>query len=129
MAKDMSNDAAHSILKLHSRRALADDGRPRMTRKMLQLIGGAEEDGPDVGADGAHDELADLDQERKAQALARLQEEHPRLYGIVYLTDYRALSLRAIGRCLGLDHHTVKKHRGQAVALMRAWCADERQAG
>jgi len=129
--KDNADDAATGILKLHSRRALADDGRPRMTRKMLQLIAGAEQDTSDAGngADGEHDELADLDQERKATALARLQEEYPHLYGIVYLTDYRALSLRAIGRCLGLDHHTVKKHRGQAVALMRAWCADERQAG
>jgi len=128
MAKDMSNDAAHSILKLHSRRALADDGRPRMTRKMLQLIGGAEEDGPDVGADGAHDELADLDQERKAAALARLQAEHPQLYGIVYLVDQRGLSLRSVGRHLHMSHPTVGKHRDTALATVRAWCVDREDA-
>ncbi len=130
MAKEMSNDAAHSILKMHSRRALAGDGRPAMTHKMLRLIGGAEEDDPDAGngADGECDELADLDQERKAQALARLQAEHPQLYGIVYLVDHRGLSLRSVGRHLNLDHHTVGRHRDKGLAYVRDWCSDTRQA-
>jgi len=130
MAKEMSNDAAHSLVKLHSRRELACDGRPRMTRKMLRLIGGPEEDGPDAGngADGECDELADLNQERKAQALARLQAEHPQLYGIVYLVDHRGLSLRSVGRHLNLDHHTVGRHRDKGLAYVRDWCQGERQA-
>ncbi len=126
--KDNADDTATGILKLHSRRALADDGRPRMTRKMLQLIGGAEEDGPDVGADRECDELADLDQERKAQALARLQAEHPHLYGIVYLVDQRGLSLRSVGRHLHMSHPTVGKHRDTALATVRAWCTDIQDA-
>jgi hypothetical protein len=76
----------------------------------------------------ACDELVDLDQARQAVALARLEAEQPLLYGVVFLTDYRALSLRATGRHLGMDHHTVTKHRGRAIGLIRAWCADERQA-
>jgi len=134
MAKDMSNDAAPNILKLHSHRDLADDGAPRMTRKMLQLIGGAvggaEEDDPDAGngADRECDELADLDQERKAQALARLQAEHPQLYGIVYLVDQRGLSLRSVGRHLHMSHPTVGKHRDTALATVRAWCTDIQDA-
>ncbi len=128
MAKDMSNDAAHSILKLHSRRELARDGRPAMTRQALRAIAGREEDGPDVGVDGEHDELADLDQERKAAALARLQEEHPQLYGIVYLVDHRGLSLRSVGRHLHMSHPTVGKHRDTALATVRAWCVDREDA-
>lgn len=117
-------------LKIHTRRALADDGRPRMTRKMLQLIGGAEEDGPDAGNgdDGECDELADLDLEQKAVALARLQVEHPQLYGIVYLVDHRGLSLRAVGRHLHMSHPTVGKHRDTALAKVRAWCVDREDA-
>ena len=128
MAKDMSNDAAHNILKLHSRRELACDGRPAMTRKMLRAIAGSERDAPDAGADGEHDELVDLDEERKAAALARLQEEHPHLYGIVYLVDHRGLSLRSVGRHLNLDHHTVGRHRDKGRAYVRDWCGDTRQA-
>ncbi len=79
--------------------------------------------------DAACDELADIDEERQAAAMARLQVEHARLYGVLYLTDMRGLSLRATGRYLGVDHHTVTKHRGRAIALIRGWCADERQAG
>ncbi len=77
----------------------------------------------------ACDELADLDDERKGAALARLEVEQPLLFGVVFLTDYRALSLRETGRHLGMDHHTITKHRGRAIALIRAWCTDERQAG
>ncbi len=76
----------------------------------------------------ACDELADIDEERQAAALARLQVEHARLFGVLFLTDMRGLSLRATGRHLGMDHHTVTKHRGRAIALIRAWCQDERQA-
>jgi len=132
--KDNADDAATGILKLHSRRALAGDGRPAMTRKMLRLIGGAvgsaEEDEPDGGngADGECDALADLDQERKAAALARLQAEHPQLYGIVYLVDQRGLSLRSVGRHLHMSHPTVGKHRDTALATVRAWCVDREDA-
>ncbi len=79
--------------------------------------------------DAVCDELADLDAERQAAALARLQVEHAKLYGIIFLTDVRRLSLRATGRYLAMDHHTVVKYRGRAIALIRAWCTDERQAG
>jgi len=130
MVKDNADDTATDLLKIHTRRALADDGRPRMTRKMLQLIGGAEEDGPDAGNgdDGECDELADLDQEQKVVALARLQVEHPALYGIIYLVDHRGLSLRSVGRHLNLDHHTVGRHRDKGLAYVRDWCSDTRQA-
>jgi len=130
MAKDMSNDAGQSILKLHSRRELAGDGRPAMTRTMLRLIGGAERDETDAGNgdDRECDELADLDQEQKAVALARLLVEHPALYGIVYLVDHRGLSLRSVGRHLNLDHHTVGRHRDKGLAYVRDWCSDTRQA-
>lgn len=77
----------------------------------------------------ACNELADLDAERQAAALARLQVEHAKLYGVVFLTDVRGLSLRATGRYLAMDHHTIVKHRGRAIALIRAWCADEQQVG
>jgi len=73
-------------------------------------------------------EMADLDDERKGAALARLREEHGRLYGVLFLTDLQGLSLRATGRHLGMDHHTVVKHRGRAIALIRAWSTDDRQA-
>ncbi len=128
MAKDMSNDAAHNILKLHSRRELARDGRPAMTRKMLRAIAGSERDAPDAGADGEYDELADFDQQRKARALARLQVEHPALYGVVWLVDYRGLSLRETGRCLKMSHPTVSKHRAVAFAKVREWCTDMQDA-
>ncbi len=122
-----SNDNAEP-LKLHSRRDLADDGAPRMTGAMLRVIAGREQDASDAGDDDAHDELADLDQERKARALARLQVEHPALYGIVYLVDDRGLSLRSVGRHLNLDHHTVGRHRDKGLAYVRDWCSDTRQA-
>ncbi len=133
MARNDASDHAEP-LKLHSRRELACDGRTAMTRKMLQLIGGAvggaEEDDPDAGAgaDGECDELADLNQERKAQAMARLQAEHPQLYGIVYLVDHRGLSLRSVGRHLHMSHPTVGKHRDTALATVRAWCVDREDA-
>jgi len=129
MARNDASDHAEP-LKLHSRRELACDGRPAMTRKMLQLIAGAEQDTSDAGngADGEHDELADLDQERKAAALARLQAEHPQLYGIVYLVDQRGLSLRSVGRHLHMSHPTVGKHRDTALATVRAWCVDREDA-
>jgi len=129
MARSDASDHAEP-LKLHSRCELACDGRPAMTRKMLQLIAGAEQDTSDAGngADGEHDELADLDQERKAAALARLQAEHPQLYGIVYLVDQRGLSLRSVGRHLHMSHPTVGKHRDTALATVRAWCTDIQDA-
>ncbi len=127
MARNDASDYAEP-LKLHSRRALADDGRPRMTRKMLQLIAGAEQDTSDAGDEDTHDELADLDTERKVAALARLQAEHPQLYGIVYLVDQRGLSLRSVGRHLHMSHPTVGKHRETALATVRAWCVDREDA-
>ncbi len=77
----------------------------------------------------ACDELGDLDDERQAAALARLQVEHARLYGVLFLTDVRGLSLRETGRYLGMDHKTVRRHRAKGMAHIMAWCADERQAG
>lgn len=133
MASNDTGDHAEP-LKLHSRRELSDDGRPRMTRQALRAIagavGGAEEDEPDGGdgVDGECDALADLDEERKAVALARLQVEHPQLYGIVYLVDHRGLSLRAVGRHLHMSHPTVGKHRDTALATVRAWCVDREHA-
>jgi len=126
--KDNADDAATGILKLHSRRALACDGRPRMTRQALRAIAGPEQDASDAGDDDAHDELADLDEERKAASLARLQEEHLHLYGIVYLVDQRGLSLRSVGRHLHMSHPTVGKHRDTALAKVRAWCVDREDA-
>ncbi len=76
----------------------------------------------------ACDELADLDAERKAIALARLEAEHPDLYGVVWLVDYRGMSLRATGRCLKMSHPTVGKHRAVAFAKVRAWCTDIQDA-
>jgi len=82
-----------------------------------------ERDKPAIGDSGVDD--VDIE---KAAALARLKEEHASLYGVLFLTEYRGLSLRATGRCLSMDHHTVKKYRGQAVAHVRAWSSDTRQA-
>ncbi len=76
----------------------------------------------------ACDELGDLDDERQA-ALARLQVEHARLFGVIFLTDVRGLSLRETGRYLGMDHKTVRRHRAKGMAHIMAWCANERQAG
>jgi len=81
-----------------------------------------------TNGDSERDELADLDAERKAAALARLQEEHPHLYGIVYLVDHRGLSLRSVGRHLHMSHPTVGKHRDTALATVRAWCVDREDA-
>ncbi len=129
MTKDVSDDAAHNVLKLHSHHDLDDAGAPRMTRAMEWYITASSSmSGGVVDAESERDELADLDEARQAAALARLEVEQPLLYGVVFLTDYRALSLRATGRHLGMDHHTVTKHRGRAIGLIRAWCAGERQA-
>ena len=127
--KDNADDAATGLLKLHTRRDLDDAGTPRMTQAMLRVIAGPARDAHDADGASERDELADLDQQRKAAALARLEAEHARLYGIIFLTDVRGLSLRATGCYLDMDHHTVTKHRGRAIGLIRAWCADERQAG
>ncbi len=70
------------------------------------------------------DALADIDEEMKEAALARLQVEHARLYGVLFLTDIRKLSLRETGRCLKMSHPTVGKHRDTALAKVRAWCVD-----
>ncbi len=117
-------------LKLHTRRTLDDAGVPAMTRQALHYLC-PERDDPDVGAttgDSEQDDLADLDDERKGAALIRLEREDPELYGILYLVDHRGLSLRAVGRHLGLTHPTVSKRRGRALALVRAWCRDMQEA-
>ncbi len=119
-------------LKLHNRRTLDEAGVPAMTEAMARYITACSPmPGGVVDAERACecDELGDLDDEQQAAALARLQVEHARLYGVLFLTDMRGLSFRATGRYLGVDHHTVVKHRGRAIALIRAWCTDERQAG
>jgi len=115
-------------VKLHSHRDLADDGTPRMTRAMEAYIT-ANSSASGRTAESEDSPFNDLDEEQKAAALVRLKEEHARLYGVLFLTDLRGLSLRETGRCLGLDHKTVKRHRAKGVAHIRAWCADERQAG
>jgi len=132
MAKQDTNrrDDNAEPLKLHSRRERDDAGVPKMTRGMEWYIAASSPmSGGVIDAEREHDELADLDEERQAVALARLEVEQPLLFGVVFLTDYRALSLRATGRHLGMDHHTVTKHRGRAIALIRAWSTDELQAG
>jgi len=121
-----SNDNAEP-LKLHSHHDLAADGAPRMTASMERYISRPQarvepSDSEDVRLD-------DLQEEQREAVLTRLKEEHGRLYGVLFLTDLRGLSLRATGRHLGMDHHTVVKHRGRAIALIRAWSTDERQAG
>lgn len=121
------DDTAEPV-KLHSHRDLADDGAPRMTRAMEAYIT-ASSSMSGRPADGEDSPLADLDEGQKAAALVRLKEEHARLYGVLFLTDLRGLSLRETGRYLGLDHKTVKRHRAKGMAHMRAWCQDERQAG
>jgi DNA-directed RNA polymerase specialized sigma24 family protein len=87
-----------------------------------------EEDVLDAASDSERDELADLDQQREAVALARLEAEHPDLYGVVWLVDYRGLSLRETGRCLKKSHPTVSKHHAVALAKVRAWCTDIQDA-
>lgn len=94
-----SNDNAEP-LKLHSHYDLADDGAPRMTQAMLRVIAGPAQDALDAASDSERGELTDLDQQREARALARLQAEHPQLYGIVYLVDHPGLSLRSVGAAL-----------------------------
>jgi len=128
MARNDASDHAEP-LKLHSHRALADDGAPRMTAAMLRVITASSSmSGCPTNGDSERDELADLDEERKAAALARLEAEHPDLYGVVWLVDYRGLSLRATGRCLKMTHPTVGKHRAIALATVRAWCVDRENA-
>ncbi len=124
------NDASDHAepLKMHSHHDLDDAGTPRMTQAMLRVIAGPARDVLDAASDSERDELTDLDQQRKARALARLQAEHPQLYGIVYLVDHRGLSLRSVGRHLNLDHHTVGRHRDKGLAYVRDWCSDTRQA-
>ena len=104
------------------------DGTPRMSDAMEAYIT-ADSSTPGRITDGEPLPFDDLDEEQQAAALARLQVEHARLFGVLFLTDVWGLSLRATGRYLGVDHHTVVKHRGRAIALIRAWCAEERQAG
>jgi DNA-directed RNA polymerase specialized sigma24 family protein len=121
-----SNDNAEP-LKLHTHHDLAADGAPRMTKAMERYI--ARPQARVEPSDSEDVRLDDLQQEHREAALTRLQVEHARLYGVLFLTDLRGLSLRATGRCLGMDHHTVTKHRGRAIALIRAWSTDELQAG
>ncbi len=127
MARNNASDHAEP-LKLHSRRELADDGAPRMTQTMECYIcqPQARVEPSDSGEDVRLDDLQD---EQREAALTRLQVEHARLYGVVFLTDIRKLSLRATGRCLNMDHKTVKRHRAKGIAHLRAWCTDERPAG
>jgi len=125
----MSDASDHAEpLKLHSHRDLADDGAPRMTGAMECYIcrPQARVEPSDSGEDVRLDDLQD---EQREAALARLQVEHARLYGVIFLTDIRKLSLRETGRHLGLDHKTVKRHRVKGIAHLRAWCTDERHAG
>lgn len=122
-----SNDKAEP-LKLHSHRGLADDGAPRMTRAMEAYIT-TTSSAPNRTAESEDSPLDDLQDEQQEAALARLQVEHARLYGVIFLTDIRKLSLRETGRHLGLDHKTVKRHRVKGIAHLRAWCTDERHAG
>jgi len=124
------NDASDHAepLKMHSHHDLDDAGTPRMTQAMLRVIAGPARDVLDAASDSERDELTDLDQQRKARALARLQAEHPQLYGIVYLVDHRGLSLRSVGRHLHMSHPTVGKHRDTALATVRAWCVDREDA-
>ncbi len=120
------DDTAEPV-KLHSHRDLNDAGAPRMTRAMEAYIT-ASSSMSGRPADGEDSPLADLDEERRTIALVRLKEEHARLYGVLFLTDLRGLSLRETGRCLDLDHKTVKRHRAKGIAHLRAWCQDDRQA-
>jgi len=129
MAKQDTNrrDDNAEPVKLHSPRDLAADGTPRMTGAMEAYICRPHDrvkrpDSEDVRLD-------DLQDAQREAALTRLQVEHARLYGVLFLTDIRKLSLRATGRHLGMDHHTIVKHRRRAIGLIRAWSTDERQAG
>lgn len=127
------NDANHDEpLKLHSHRDLADDGTPKMTKAMEAYLDArrrADETKADGDAESGPALRSDLAEERRTAALARLERDHARLYGVIYLTDLRGLSMRATGRLLQLDHHTIQKHRAKALALVEGWCGEERQAG
>ncbi len=117
------------ITHLHSRHHLADDGAPQMTEAWLtRLNRNSSVPAADDKGEGDAATLDDLDVDRKDEALARLRDDYALLYGVVYLTDLRGLSLRETGRHLNLNHETVKKHRARAVAYVRALCGDTRQA-
>ncbi len=83
MAKDMSNDVAQSILKLHSHRDLADDGAPRMTGAMEAYLCQPHERVTRPG-----DLPAPL---ALPAAWARLQAQEPRLARTVAATVMRGL--------------------------------------
>lgn len=118
------------ITHLHSRHHLADDDAPQMTEAWLTRLNrnSSVPAADDDKGEGDAVTLNDLDADRKDEALARLRDDHPPLYGVVYLTDLRGLSFRETGRHLNLNHETVKKHRAMAVAYVRALCGDTRQA-
>jgi DNA-directed RNA polymerase specialized sigma24 family protein len=126
----MSHDNQSGILRLHSHRTLADDGAPQMTEAWLtRLNRNSSGLAADDKGEGDAATLDDLDVDRKEAALARLRDDYALLYGVVYLTDLRGLSLRETGRHLRLDHKTVKRHRAKGVAYVRALCNEERRAG
>lgn len=125
----MSHDNQSGILRLHSHRTLADDGAPQMTEAWLtRLNRNSSSLAADDKGEGDAATLDDLDADRKEAALARLRDDYALLYGVVYLTDLRGLSLRETGRHLRLDHKTVKRHRAKGVAYVRALRNEERRA-
>ena len=113
MAKDMSNDVAQSILKLHSHRDLADDGAPRMTGAMEAYLCQPHERVTRPG-----DLPAPL---ALPAAWARLQAQEPRLARTVAATVMRGLSPRKAAPGLGLCFKTVSTDKGAGMAQLVVW--------
>jgi len=111
--KDNADDAATGILKLHSRRELARDGAPRMTRAMEAYIAQPHERVKRPG-----DLPAPL---ALPAAWARLQAQEPRLARTVAATVMQGLSPRKAAPGLGLCFKTVSTDKGAGMAQLKVW--------
>jgi len=113
MTKDVSDDAAHNVLKLHSHHDLDAAGAPRMTNAMEVYICQPHERVTRPG-----DLPAPL---ALPAAWARLQAQEPRLARTLAATVMRGRSPRKAAPGLGLCFKTVSTDKGAGMAQLEVW--------
>jgi len=113
MTKDVSNDAAHNILKLHSHHDLDAAGAPRMTNAMEVYICQPHEHSERRGNLPAPLSFAD--------AWARLHAEEPPLAAAVEQTVIHRLTVRAAAPVLGCGSATAARRKGAGLAALSIW--------
>ncbi len=113
MTKDVSDDAAHNILKLHSHHDLDAAGAPRMTNAMEVYICQPHERVEQRGDLPAPLSFAD--------AWARLHAEEPPLAAAVEQTVIHRLTVRDAAPVLGCGSATAARRKGAGLAALSIW--------